>query len=152
MPPLALADHLSAQGHEVTVVYGTNGPAQLLGRYIIGGILGRLSEQGVQFRFMEEVVGIHDHSVTTRNVYSAIEQSVEDIDSVVLACGGTADSTLFEELSEERDNVHLLGDAFAPRRLVFATRQAYALAEILQEPTQRPAEPNIAAAPKENQA
>ena len=27
--------------------------------------------------------------------------------------------------------VHLLGDAYAPRRLVFATRQAYALAEEL---------------------
>jgi hypothetical protein len=25
--------------------------------------------------------------------------------------------------------VHVLGDAYAPRRLVFATRQAYALAE-----------------------
>jgi hypothetical protein len=28
-------------------------------------------------------------------------------------------------------NVHLLGDAYAPRRLVFATRQAYALARLL---------------------
>ena len=26
---------------------------------------------------------------------------------------------------------HILGDAYAPRRLVFATRQAYALAELL---------------------
>lgn len=133
MPPLAVADHLSSKGHDVTVVYGTNGPAQLLGRYIIGGILGRLSEQGVQFRFMEEVVQIQSGSVTTRNVYSFLEQVIEDIDSVVLACGGVANNALFETLHEQRDNVHLLGDAFAPRRLVFATRQAYALAEILQE-------------------
>jgi hypothetical protein len=30
--------------------------------------------------------------------------------------------------------LHLLGDAFAPRRLVFATRQASALAQLLLEP------------------
>lgn len=138
MPPLAIADHLSSQGHDVTVVYGTNGPAQLLGRYIIGGILGRLNEQGVHFRFMEEVIRINAASVTTRNVYSALEDSVDGVDSVVLACGGVSESALFQELSERRDHVHLLGDAFAPRRLVFATRQAYALAQILQEPAEQP--------------
>lgn len=133
MPPLALADHLSSKGHEVTVVYGTNGPAQLLGRYIIGGILGRLSDQGVHFRFMEEVTKIQPGSVTTRNVYSGKEQTVNEIDSVVLACGGVSNSSLFEELTESLDEVHILGDAYAPRRLVFATRQAFALAEVLQD-------------------
>lgn len=153
MPPLAVADYLSSKGHEVTVVYGTNSPAQLLGRYIIGGILGRLSEQGVQLRLMEEVVKIRQGVVTTRNVYSAVEQTVQDVDSVVLACGGVSNSGLFEELSERRDNVHLLGDAFAPRRLVFATRQAYALAEILQdsEPVTQSAHSSFKAA-KEQQA
>lgn len=151
MPPLAVADHLSSKGHEVTVVYGTNGPAQLLGRYIIGGILGRLSEQNVQFRFMEEVTQIQQNSVVTRNVYSAVEHVVDGVDSVVLACGGVSDSALFEELSEHRQDVHLLGDAFAPRRLVFATRQAYALAEILQAPV-APPERDDGVLQKENKA
>jgi 2,4-dienoyl-CoA reductase-like NADH-dependent reductase (Old Yellow Enzyme family)/thioredoxin reductase len=134
MPPLAVADHLSSQGHEVTVVYGTNSPAQLLGRYIIGGILGRLSAQHVTIRCMEEVSAIGDGTVTTRNVYSGVEGHLEGVDSVVLACGGVSESGLFEALRELRDDVHLLGDAFAPRRLVYATRQAYALAKILREP------------------
>jgi len=134
MPPLALADHLSSRGHQVRVIYATNGPAQLLGRYIVGGILGRLSAQKVQFRFMEEVTAITAGTVTTRNVYSGVEEQLDGFDSVVLACGGVSESALFEELSERRSNVHLLGDAFAPRRLVFATRQAYALAKILQGP------------------
>jgi 2,4-dienoyl-CoA reductase-like NADH-dependent reductase (Old Yellow Enzyme family) len=34
---------------------------------------------------------------------------------------------------DRRPDVHLLGDAFAPRRLVAATRQAYALAKLLQQ-------------------
>jgi 2,4-dienoyl-CoA reductase-like NADH-dependent reductase (Old Yellow Enzyme family)/thioredoxin reductase len=135
MPPLAVADHLSSRGHEVTVVYGTNGPAQLLGRYIIGGILGRLSTQQVTFRCMEEVIAIGSGTITTRNVYSGVQDRLEGIDSVVLACGGVSENGLFEELRELRGDVHLLGDAFAPRRLVFATRQAYALAKVLREPT-----------------
>ena len=131
MPPLALADHLSSRGHQVRIVYATNGPAQLLGRYIVGGILGRLSAQQVQFRFMEEVTSITRDTVTTRNVYSGVEESLVDFDSVVLACGGVSESSLFETLRERRENVHILGDAYAPRRLVFATRQAYALAKTL---------------------
>ncbi|MGM7666594.1 FAD-dependent oxidoreductase [Microbacterium sp. A93] len=133
MPPLALADHLSTRGHQVSVIYATNGPAQLLGRYIVGGILGRLDAQDVRLRFMEEVTAISESAVTTRNVYSGVERQLVDFDSVVLACGGEADPTLFEDLQARRDDVHLLGDAFAPRRLVFATRQAYALAKILND-------------------
>ena len=42
LPPLSVADHLSASGHYVTLTYATAGPAPLLGRYIVGGILARL--------------------------------------------------------------------------------------------------------------
>jgi hypothetical protein len=80
---------------------------------------------------MEEVTAITAETVTTRNVYSGVEESLGGFDSVVLACGGVSESALFETLRGSRDNVHLLGDAFAPRRLVFATRQAYALAKLL---------------------
>jgi 2,4-dienoyl-CoA reductase-like NADH-dependent reductase (Old Yellow Enzyme family)/thioredoxin reductase len=128
MAPLAVADYLSSRGHAVTVVYQTAGPAPLLGRYIIGGILGRLSTQDVQFRFMEQVSEIGSESVTTRNIYSGRTQRIPDVDSVVLACGSQSDSALYEDLLHRHPAVHVLGDAYAPRRLVFATRQAYALA------------------------
>ena len=131
MPPLGVADHLATRGHEVTVVYQTPGPAPLLGRYILGGILGRLSEQGVQLRFMEQVARIGAGSVTTRNVYSGREHEIDGIDSVVLACGSQSDSALYEQLRGRHPDTRVLGDAYAPRRLVFATRQAYALAREL---------------------
>jgi dimethylglycine catabolism A len=129
VPPLSVADYLAERGHQVTVVYATPGPAPLLGRYIAGGILGRLSERGVQMRFMEEVVAIKEDSVRTRNVYSGREEVVGDIDSVVLACAGISDSGLYDQLKRRLPQVHILGDAYAPRRLVFATRQAFALAQ-----------------------
>jgi 2,4-dienoyl-CoA reductase-like NADH-dependent reductase (Old Yellow Enzyme family) len=131
MPPLSVADYLSERGHDVTVVYGTAGPAQLLGRYIVGGILGRLDDKGVQFRFMEQLVRIEPGVVSTRNIYSRRERQITGVDSVVLACGGVSNDELYDELRGQRSGVHVLGDAFAPRRLVFATRQAYALAQLV---------------------
>jgi 2,4-dienoyl-CoA reductase-like NADH-dependent reductase (Old Yellow Enzyme family) len=129
--PLSVADQLSSQGHEVVLTYATAGPAPLLGRYIVGGILGRLDAQGVRMRFMEEVVAIGGSSVVVRNVYSLREETVGGFDSVVLACGSVSDSRLYDELRPRLGSVHVLGDAYAPRRLVFATKQAYALAELL---------------------
>lgn len=40
--PFSVADHLSASGHDLTLTYATTGPAPLLGRYIVRGILARL--------------------------------------------------------------------------------------------------------------
>jgi NADPH-dependent 2,4-dienoyl-CoA reductase/sulfur reductase-like enzyme len=129
--PLSVADHLAGQGHEVTLVYATQQAAPLMGRYIIGGILGRLDEQGVKFRFSEEVTAIGEHTAEVRNVYSWRPSTIGDFDSVVLACGSVSESSLFDELTTELPDVHILGDAYAPRRLVFATRQAWALAKQL---------------------
>jgi hypothetical protein len=42
-----------------------------------------------------------------------------------------SDSALYDGVKAELSDVHVLGDAYAPRRLVFATRQAYALAQLL---------------------
>ncbi|MGY1722266.1 oxidoreductase [Blastococcus sp. SYSU DS0533] len=131
MPPLALAEHLAAQGAEVTMFYGTQSPALLLGRYIAGSALGRLDSLGVVIRTMEEVVGIEDGAVRVRHIYSGRETTVGGFDSVVLSCGGVSDSAVFDRVSASRPDVHVLGDAYAPRRLVFATRQAIALADLL---------------------
>jgi NADPH-dependent 2,4-dienoyl-CoA reductase/sulfur reductase-like enzyme len=129
--PLSVADFLARQGREVAMVYATHQPAPLLSRYIIGAILGRLDEKDVKFHFMEEVVGINRHTVNVRNVYSWRTRTLGDFDSVVLACGSTSESSLYDKLRTELPDIHILGDAYAPRRIVFATRQAYALAEQL---------------------
>ena len=135
LPPLSVADHLSARGHDVTLIYATAGPAPLLDRYMVGGILARLFKRGVTFRFLEQVVAVRPGAVrvAVANVYSRRTEELTGFDSVVLACGGEADARLYQELAGQRPDVHLLGDAFAPRRLVAATRQAYALAKPLQQ-------------------
>ena len=127
MPPLAVADLLAQRGHAVTLVYSTNGPAPLISRYSIGGIMARLEEAGVRLRFSEQVVGIEPGRVRTRRVYSHQDGAIEGIDSVVLACGGVPQGELLTELRGRVPEVHVVGDAFAPRRHLYATRQAYAL-------------------------
>ncbi|AAZ55341.1 FAD-dependent oxidoreductase [Thermobifida fusca] len=133
LPPLIVADYLSDRGHDVTIVYPTAGPAPMLGRYILGGMLARLTSRGVQFRFMEDVIGIEEERIRIRHTYSHQESELGAFDSVVLACGGDADSSLYEELRGRVPELHILGDAFAPTRLVAVTRQAYALAKELQK-------------------
>lgn len=134
LPPLSVADLLSAGGRQVTLLYGPAQPAQQLGRYILGGILARLHRQGVAFRHSEQLAAIDADGVTTRNVYTGAPVRIAPVDTVVLACGGDADAVLYAELTGRVPELHLLGDAYAPRRLVFATRQAAALARLLLEP------------------
>ena len=133
MQPLALAGFLATRGHLVTLVYATPTPAILLGRYSIGAPLARLDAAGVAVRTLEQVVAIRPGGAVLRHVYSKREFAVDGFDTVALACGGVADSALHAALVGRHPEVHLLGDAFAPRRLVFATRQARALAAILAE-------------------
>ena len=55
---------------------------------------------------------------------AALMQPLDDVDTVVLACGSVSNDTLYHELRPRHPAVHVLGDAYAPRRLSFATRQA----------------------------
>ncbi len=125
--PLAVADLLAGRGSDVTIVYSTLAPAPLLSRYAIGGFLARLEGQGVRIRTSEQVVRIAVGTVETRKVYSQLPGEPIAADSVVLACGGVPLGGLAVELRGRVPEVHVLGDAFAPRRQIYATREAYAL-------------------------
>ena len=100
---------------------------------MIGGILARLDNAGVTLRYTEIVTGVTDEGVHVRHAYSGRADLISGIDSVVLACGGVPEASLYEELKGQHPRVHLIGDAFAPRRLLFATKQAYALASLLDD-------------------
>jgi 2,4-dienoyl-CoA reductase-like NADH-dependent reductase (Old Yellow Enzyme family) len=131
LPPLTVADVLSGAGHDVTLVYGAAQPGQGLGRYMAGGVLARLHKRGVAFRHLEEVRAIRPDGVDVRHVYTFTTTRLAGFDTVVLACGADSDAILYDELVGRVPELHVLGDAYAPRRLSFATRQAYALAEVL---------------------
>ena len=129
--PLAVADHLSGLGHRVTITFRTNGPSPLVGKYTIGAILARLDNEGARLEPMSRLVGVESGRVHLAHSYSNRRWSVDGVDSVVLACGAVPNNDLYRSLKPIRTHVHLLGDAYAPRRMVFATRQAWHLAAVL---------------------
>ncbi|WP_326791661.1 FAD-dependent oxidoreductase [Streptomyces sp. NBC_00841] len=131
MQPLTIAGHLTDLGREVTVLYPTPAIAPLVGKYSIGAPLAKLSAGGARLDVTERVTAIEPGRVVSRNVYSGAQREHSGFDSVVLACGGEAESGLYTALRGRVPELHILGDAYAPRRISFATRQAYELARKL---------------------
>lgn len=128
LAPLAIADQLAATGHEVTVLFQTLAPSPLVGKYTIGAVMARLDESGVTMVPMTRLVAVEPGTLTLAHCYSGRRWTIDAVDSVVLACGAVPVDDLYHALRSQHPAVHLLGDAFAPRRMVFATRQAYELA------------------------
>jgi 2,4-dienoyl-CoA reductase-like NADH-dependent reductase (Old Yellow Enzyme family) len=128
LAPLAIADQLAADGHEVTVVHQTLAPSPLVGKYTIGAVVARLDEAGVTMVSAARLVAVETGTLTLAHCFSERRWTVDGVDSVVLACGAIPVDDLYHALRSRHPAVHLLGDAFAPRRMVFATRQAYELA------------------------
>ncbi|MFA5677734.1 MAG: FAD-dependent oxidoreductase [Pseudomonas sp.] len=131
MQPLTIAGYLTDQGCDVEVIYPTPSIAPLIGKYSIGAPLAKLTAAGARVRVMERVVGIQPGELVTHNIYSGSESVITDFDNLVLACGGSAENSLYYALKGRVAELHLLGDAYAPRRISFATRQAYELAKLV---------------------
>ena len=112
-------------------MHQTPAPSPLVGKYSVGGMLARLIDGGVTFVPMARAVAIAGEEVHLRSTYGTRAWISGPFDSVVLAAGAVSDDALFRELRGEHPAVHVLGDAFAPRRMVFATRQAFELAQTL---------------------
>lgn len=131
MLPLSVADYLASNGHDVHVVYQSAQIAPNVGRYTIGGPLYRLNKQGVRFSFMLRLTAIAEHAVTMADVYTQETRSIGDFDTVVIAASGAPENGLYREVKASGREVHILGDAYAPRRITFATRAAEALARVI---------------------
>ncbi len=126
--PLSVADHLAGLGHHVTLVYQTSGLAPLVGKYSSGAMYARLINGGATLVPLARLVAVEERTVRLASTYGERRWAIDDVDHVVLACGSIPADGLFRELKHRHPAVHLLGDAYAPRRMVFATRQAWALA------------------------
>ncbi len=129
--PLSVSDHLAGLGHEVTLIYQSAAPSPLVGKYSNGGMFARLIDGSVEFVPMARAVGITGTDVQLASSYGRREWSIGPIDSVVLVAGSIPNDSLYLQLKGRHRSLHILGDAFAPRRMVFATRQAFELAHTL---------------------
>ncbi len=129
MPPLAVADYLAAEyGAQVVLIHQSMAPAPAAGKYTVGVALHRLLAAGAEIVTMARVVGIEPSVVRTRDIFAGTPRDISGVDHVVLVCGRQPDPTLRRQLEGRVPELHVLGDAYAPRRITMATRQAWALA------------------------
>lgn len=125
MEPLTVTSYLLEAGCNVRVIYQTPAVAPGVGKYSIGGILGKLTGMGATFTVMTRVAEIAPNRLSLRDVYSGVASEMTGFDTVVLACGGTPDAGLYDALIGKVADLRLFGDAYVPNRILHATRQAY---------------------------
>jgi 2,4-dienoyl-CoA reductase-like NADH-dependent reductase (Old Yellow Enzyme family)/thioredoxin reductase len=129
MPPLVVADVLANElGAEVVLVHQSMAPAPEAGKYTVGAALSRILGASAEIITMHRCTGIEEGVVHFRDVFAGSERDITGVDAVVMACGRQPDPTLRRQLQGRVGELHVIGDAFAPRRITFATRQAWALA------------------------
>ncbi len=124
---LATADWLVGRGFTITVVTTGSVPGWRIEPITRQVIHQRLVDQGVPIRTTEAVEALTAEGIVVRHLMSGREETIEGIATVVSACGGRARDRLYRELlvSHPTLNVHLVGDALAPRRIESAIHDGH---------------------------
>lgn len=127
--PFVTGEYLAQRRHAVHVVsqYPQLGHA-FADSHDLPFAFGQLRRAGVTFTPNVEVSAIDDDTVTLTDVHTGEVSALPDIDGVVLILGNAANDGLARELQGTDLDVHLVGDAHAPRRLFNAIWDAEAAA------------------------
>jgi NADPH-dependent 2,4-dienoyl-CoA reductase/sulfur reductase-like enzyme len=125
---LTTADWLAGRRHHVTVVTPHRHAGPLVEPMTWRILCQRLVDQGVEVLVHGQVVRLTDGGVVVRHTLSGVESVLPDVAAVVAACGGEADSGLYHDLRRAVPGleVHLVGDAAAPRQLERAIFEGHA--------------------------
>lgn len=118
---LSTADYLVEAGKQVEVVSRRRFAGQEIEHNTIVTLYPILLSKGVKLTPLSWARNVNGSTVTLYNLYSGEEWTTE-IDDVVVALGGAANRRLYDELGGKVGELHLVGDAIAPRRVIFATR------------------------------
>ncbi|HJM76046.1 MAG TPA: FAD-dependent oxidoreductase [Dehalococcoidia bacterium] len=118
---LSAADFLLDRGHDVTFITRKHAAGREVEYVTIEMLMAHVVELGIRF---EPLTWVRRFEGTTATLYSLLteEERTVEADTVVFAFGGKADDALYHRLRETVPEVHLIGDAQAPRRLIYATR------------------------------
>jgi pyruvate/2-oxoglutarate dehydrogenase complex dihydrolipoamide dehydrogenase (E3) component len=112
---LGVADLLASAGKSVHVVTPLIYPGMDIDPIGFQRTYQRLAERGVVFTPLSTVTRMVGRRVTLRHVYSGLEQTVDDVDTVVASMLPAAQDALYRALEGKVGRLHLAGDAFAPR-------------------------------------
>jgi 2,4-dienoyl-CoA reductase-like NADH-dependent reductase (Old Yellow Enzyme family)/thioredoxin reductase len=128
---MATADLLATRGLEVEIV----NPFHMLGAEVEINTqtvyYRKLAQRGLRTHLNASVVRAEGRRIVIANRYSGQESVVDDVDSLVVCSPGVADDGLAALLRTRLSEVRVVGDAYAPRRLLAGIHDAYRVAKSL---------------------
>jgi pyruvate/2-oxoglutarate dehydrogenase complex dihydrolipoamide dehydrogenase (E3) component len=120
MPPLTIADFLAQQGKRVEVTSAGLSVGQGIEPSTLHVLTKRLLEREVTLSPHTVLKSVEPRGVTLCDTFTRRERCLEDIDTIVLACGGRANTGLLHALRGTVEHLYAIGDCLAPRRLIHA--------------------------------
>jgi 2,4-dienoyl-CoA reductase-like NADH-dependent reductase (Old Yellow Enzyme family)/NADPH-dependent 2,4-dienoyl-CoA reductase/sulfur reductase-like enzyme len=120
------AAYLAAKRHRVRFVTGMETVAPEMpspARHHLLEVL--MNSPRVELLTHTSIHEIKEGSITTFNVVTWEPDSIEGIDTVVVAAGGIADDSLYRQLAKRHPNVQAIGDCYQPRDIEIAIVQGH---------------------------
>jgi NADPH-dependent 2,4-dienoyl-CoA reductase/sulfur reductase-like enzyme len=121
LPGLVVADYLARKGHTVTLLCEVAAPGQTVEPASLNILLKRLSERGVVMRPLTAAVRLEGGTLTVRNSLTRADSKITGVDSLVVIDGRQPVDGLAAQLKGLVKEIHLIGDALSPRRMLHAT-------------------------------
>jgi 2,4-dienoyl-CoA reductase-like NADH-dependent reductase (Old Yellow Enzyme family)/thioredoxin reductase len=128
---LGVATLIAQRGHRVTLAVQGWAAGHALQQYVRNSMLADSLRHKVIIRTDLRLRGISDNCVLLGHTLTGEVIEIPEISAVVLATGHTACDSLFAELQNHGQNVHLVGDALTPRTAEEAVLDALRLATTL---------------------
>jgi hypothetical protein len=88
-------------------------------------LYSRLLGKGLAYRLNTWASAIDGDRVTVFNLYTGVAETIEGVETVVLAAGARANDGLYLALKGQVENLHRIGDCVAPRKLDHAIYEGY---------------------------
>jgi 2,4-dienoyl-CoA reductase-like NADH-dependent reductase (Old Yellow Enzyme family)/thioredoxin reductase len=93
-------------------------------------VMQRLLKKGVTVSLLHRLVAVDDQGAVVSGTFGGEERRLEGV-TVVLACGLVPDDSLLSALDGRLPEVHVIGDALAPRRIMHATLEGARVARAI---------------------
>jgi len=129
-PSLAPAEKLLDAGRSVTIVVPGFVPGAQLDDSSSRSTLPRLAQKGATYETLSVALRVAQGQLIVADAFTGVERSI-DAAVVVAAVGNVADDGLVAQLEPYAVQVHVIGDALAPRSVLHAIREGRLLGRAL---------------------
>ena len=117
---LSAADFLSDLNCEVELLTGAFYAGAQTEFGTLQMVYERVLKKSVNIRPLTSIRMVDGRTIVTTNVLNGEETPIPDIDLIVTAGLSIAEDSLYRTATSLVDQIHLIGDAFAPRKMIDA--------------------------------